>query len=384
MSKLSSVLKKTGIAVAAAAMLVTMGAGTVVTQAKTSLPVYKVSLAKKYTNNQKGKQMEASVKIPKVKITGTDGKVMKSESEKLNAAISSYQNKFIKDYKKDVAAIKKGEKGNESLTSGYKVVTDNDKLFCLRIDTVIAMGGSQSYAKIFSVDKKSGKQITLKNLFKKGSGYIDRISDNIKEQMRAQMKENADVTYFVDDENNKFNFKSISNKTNFYVNEKGKLTLVFDKYEVAPGYMGMVEFSIPTGEIRSVEGTPMDFRTPHTVGERINDKFQQLIYGAGYDHCYVLNKAETGSLDLAATCKEPNSGRIMEVYTTEAGVQLYTGNWLGGFEGTNGATFPARSAICFEAQCFPDTPNKAHFPSATLLPGDEYQQVTIYKFGVEK
>ena len=111
------------------------------------------------------------------------------------------------------------------------------------------MGGSQSYAKIFSVDKKSGKQITLKNLFKKGSGYIDRISDNIKEQMRAQMKENADVTYFVDDENNKFNFKSISNKTNFYVNEKGKLTLVFDKYEVAPGYMGMVEFSIPTGEI---------------------------------------------------------------------------------------------------------------------------------------
>ena len=249
MSKLSSVLKKTGIAVAAAAMLVTMGAGTVVTQAKTSLPVYKVSLAKKYTNNQKGKQMEASVKIPKVKITGTDGKVMKSESEKLNAAISSYQNKFIKDYKKDVAAIKKGEKGNESLTSGYKVVTDNDKLFCLRIDTVIAMGGSQSYAKIFSVDKKSGKQITLKNLFKKGSGYIDRISDNIKEQMRAQMKENADVTYFVDDENNKFNFKSISNKTNFYVNEKGELTLVFDKYEVAPGYMGRVEFSIPTGEI---------------------------------------------------------------------------------------------------------------------------------------
>lgn len=120
MSKLSSVLKKTGIAVAAAAMLVTMGAGTVVTQAKTSLPVYKVSLAKKYTNNQKGKQMEASVKIPKVKITGTDGKVMKSESEKLNAAISSYQNKFIKDYKKDVAAIKKGEKGNESLTSAVK------------------------------------------------------------------------------------------------------------------------------------------------------------------------------------------------------------------------------------------------------------------------
>ena len=76
--------------------------------------------------------------------------------------------------------------------------------------------------------------------------------------------------------------------------------------------------------------------------------------------------------------------RQMEVYTTENGVQLYTGNWLGGFEGAHGATFPARSAVCFEAQCFPDTPNKSHFPSAVLLPGDEYQQVTIYKFGVQE
>ena len=141
--------------------------------------------------------------------------------------------------------------------------------------------------------------------------------------------------------------------------------------------------SIPTGEILKVENTPMDFRTPHTVGERINDKFQQLIYGAGYDHCYVLNKIERGSLELAATCKDPQSGRLMEVYTTEAGLQIYTGNWLNGFEGSHGATFPARSAICFEAQCFPDTPNKPHFPSATLLPGDEYQQITIYKFDVE-
>lgn len=149
-------------------------------------------------------------------------------------------------------------------------------------------------------------------------------------------------------------------------------------------YTPIDNVSIPTGEIVKVEGTPMDFRTPQTVGGRINDKFQQLINGAGYDHCYVLNKTETGALDLAATCTEPISGRTMEVYTTEAGVQLYSGNWLNGFEGAHGATFPARSGICFEAQCFPDTPNKGHFPSATLLPGDEYQQVTIYKFGIEE
>ena len=152
----------------------------------------------------------------------------------------------------------------------------------------------------------------------------------------------------------------------------------------ADHYTPIDEVSIPTGEILKVEGTPMDFRTPHTIGERIDDKFQQLVNGAGYDHCYVLNKTESGELSLAATYTEPESGRTMEVYTTENGVQLYTGNWLGGFAGAHGATFPARSAVCFEAQCFPDTPNKPHFPSAVLLPDDEYQQVTIYKFGVQE
>lgn len=147
-------------------------------------------------------------------------------------------------------------------------------------------------------------------------------------------------------------------------------------------YIPIDEVSIPTGEVLKVEGTPMDFRTPHTIGERIDDKFQQLINGTGYDHCYVLNKPESGELTLAATCVEPDSGRRMEVYTTECGVQLYTGNWLGGFAGAHGATFPARSAVCFEAQCFPDTPNKPHFPSAVLLPGDEYRQTTAYVFDV--
>lgn len=149
-------------------------------------------------------------------------------------------------------------------------------------------------------------------------------------------------------------------------------------------YLPIDETSIPTGEILKVEGTPMDFRTPHTIGERIDSPFQQLVNGAGYDHCYVLNKTERGSLDLAATCVNPASGRKMEVFTTENGMQLYTGNWLNGFAGAHGATYPARSAVCFEAQCFPDTPNKAHFPSAVLLPGNEYKQVTVYKFGIQE
>lgn len=149
-------------------------------------------------------------------------------------------------------------------------------------------------------------------------------------------------------------------------------------------YTPIDEVCIPTGEILNVENTPLDFRTPHTVGRRIEEYHLQLINGHGYDHCYVLNKTEVGELSLAAICTDPTSKRSMEVYTTEAGVQLYTGNWLNGFAGAHGATFPARSAICFEAQCFPDTPNKPHFPTATLLPEDEYQQITIYNFTVQE
>lgn len=149
-------------------------------------------------------------------------------------------------------------------------------------------------------------------------------------------------------------------------------------------YTPMDEVSITTGEILKVADTPMDFRTPHVVGSRINEPFQQLVYGAGYDHCYVLNKPEVVALSFAVKCVEPVSGRSLEMYTTEPGVQLYTSNWLNGFSGWHGATFPARSAICFEAQHFPDTPNKAHFPSAVLNPGETYHQVTVYKFGVEK
>lgn len=144
----------------------------------------------------------------------------------------------------------------------------------------------------------------------------------------------------------------------------------------------MNEVSITTGEILKVAGTPMDFRTPHTIGSRIDDDFEQLRFGKGYDHCYVLNKRVAGELSFAARCVEPVSGRTLEVYTTEPGVQIYTSNWHSGFEGYHGATFPARSAVCFEAQHFPDTPNKGHFPSAVLRPGEVYTQETIYKFGV--
>lgn len=147
-------------------------------------------------------------------------------------------------------------------------------------------------------------------------------------------------------------------------------------------YLPIDANSIPTGEIRKVEGTPMDFRTAKAVGKDIDAADEQIKNGSGYDHCFVLNKQEVGELTFAARVTEPTSGRVMEVYTTEPGMQFYTDNWADGYKGQQGATFPRRSALCFEAQHFPDSPNRPYFPSVVLVPGEVYTQKTVYKFDV--
>lgn len=147
-------------------------------------------------------------------------------------------------------------------------------------------------------------------------------------------------------------------------------------------YIPIDETSIPTGEIRKVEGTPFDFRSAHAVGDMIDADDEQIKNGAGYDHCYVLNKKEPGELSLACVLTDPKSGRRMETWTTEPGVQFYSDNWATGYEGQHGATFPRRSGLCFEAQHFPDSPNRPYFPSVQLKPGEVYTQKTIYKFDI--
>jgi len=139
---------------------------------------------------------------------------------------------------------------------------------------------------------------------------------------------------------------------------------------------------IPTGELRSVAGTPFDFRTPHRIGERINDRDEQLILGRGYDHNFVLNRTGEG-LALAARVVEPKTGRVMEVLTTEPGMQFYTGNFLDSITGKGGKVYKQRYGFCLETQHFPDSPNKPEFPSVVLKPGQEYRSTTIYRFSVE-
>ncbi|MGH2270916.1 aldose epimerase family protein [Anaerohalosphaeraceae bacterium U12dextr] len=137
---------------------------------------------------------------------------------------------------------------------------------------------------------------------------------------------------------------------------------------------------IPTGELRPVKGTPMDFTKPSVIGARVNDADEQIKFGGGYDHNWVLNK-KGGEMSLAATLYEPTSGRVMEVWTEEPGVQFYSGNFLNGtITGKGGVVYKQRWGMCLETQHFPDSPNKPHFPTTTLRPGELYQTKTVHKF----
>lgn len=137
---------------------------------------------------------------------------------------------------------------------------------------------------------------------------------------------------------------------------------------------------IPTGELKSVKGTPFDFTTPTAIGERVDAEDEQIEYGPGYDHNWVLTRWD-GKLRLAATLHDPKSGRLMEMLTTEPGVQFYSGNFLDGSNiGKGGHAYQHRTGLCMEAQHFPDSPNQPQFPSTILRPGELYLQTTVYKF----
>ncbi|GGY86101.1 aldose 1-epimerase [Cellvibrio zantedeschiae] len=140
--------------------------------------------------------------------------------------------------------------------------------------------------------------------------------------------------------------------------------------------------AIPTGDLPSVEGTPFDFRSPRLIGERINDDHEQLKNGNGYDHNFVLNKAHAKELSLAARVLEKNSGRVLEVFTQEPGVQFYTGNWMDGSLTGKNWNYTRRCGFCLEPQHFPDSPNQPQFPNTILRPGEEYTSVMSYKFSV--
>jgi len=195
----------------------------------------------------------------------------------------------------------------------------------------------------------------------------------------------VEITYTLTDENElrvdyaaETDKKTVLNLTNHsYFNLAGGglhydhlMQINADRYTVVD------DDAIPTGELREVAGTEMDFRTPKAIGAEIDQA------GEGYDHNYCINQPAAGELTLAAKVVEPTSGRTLECWTTEPGVQFYAGNFIGEVTGKDGQVYRDRHGFCLETQHYPDSPNQPDFPSTELAPGETYAQTCIYKFGV--
>jgi aldose 1-epimerase len=198
------------------------------------------------------------------------------------------------------------------------------------------------------------------------------------------------VTYTLTDKNElRVGYKGTTDKTTVlnptqhsYFNLSGDLSLPILDHQLsieADSVTVVDKGQIPTGKFAGVAGTPLDFRTMKRIGDRVDDKFEQMLAGAGYDNNWVLRNYNKQVRKIAEVY-EPKSGRVMVVYSDQPGVQFYSGNSLKEVKGKKGVTYKRRTGLCLEAQCYPDSPNKPEFPSVVLKAGDVYAQTTIYQF----
>ena len=200
-------------------------------------PISKIVTFRTYENQTN--HFEAKVDVPEIE----------SAPAEINQSIEEYANALISQYESDLHSSQ-GE-GNYSLTSSYQVVTDTTNYLCLRIDTTLVMASGTEYTKVFTIDKRTGKIISLSDLFRNKPEMLTAISENIKEQMQAQMAADSSVIYFYNSDTPEWDFKELRGDESFYFNEKGELVITFEETDVAPAYMGAVEFAIP----QSVTGT---------------------------------------------------------------------------------------------------------------------------------
>lgn len=242
--------KAAGITAAAAmaAIVLLANSGEHVAKAMEQIPVIgmltKVVTFRNYSDNQRG--FEADVDIPQ--IAGTDGENQETLLG-VNRTIEEYADQLIAMYEKDLQESE-GE-GHYTLQSSYEVIRDDERYLSIRINSLLIMASGNEFVKIFNVDKNTGKILTLADLTD-NSSYEEAISENIKEQMRARMAEDEMISYFIATPEDNSGFDTVTEETNFYINKNNEIVIVFDEYEVAPGYMGVVEFTIPS-EVASIK-----------------------------------------------------------------------------------------------------------------------------------
>jgi aldose 1-epimerase len=244
-------------------------------------------------------------------------------------------------------------------------------------------GGIKGFhAVVWDAEQTDEKTLKLSYLSKDGEeGFPGNLSATVI--YRLTEGNAVEISYHVTTDKT-----TIHNLTNHsYFNLSGEGDPYIGDHElqiVAQAYLPCDETAIPYGKPEKVEGTPFDFRTPHAIGERIEEKNAQLIYGNGYDHPFDLCKKDN-ALTLCAKAVSPKTGIAMEILTAEPCIVLYTGNYLdGSFPGKNGHHYPKRSAFCLETQHFPDSIHHPEYPTTVLKAGETYESQTVFKFSVEK
>lgn len=242
-------------------------------------------------------------------------------------------------------------------------------------------GGTRGFDKgVWTARRSDGHSLELAYLSRDGEeGYPGNLATTVTYTVTGDNELRIDYSATTD----KDTVLNLTNHSYFNLAGQGEGDVLgHDVWIDADRFTPVDKNQIPTGELRGVEGTPLDFRHPHAIGERIDTDDPQLKLGGGYDQNFVLNRAGT-SLQLAARVTEPKTGRVLEVSTTEPGLQFYTSNTLGPIAGKGGKVYGPRSAFCMETQHFPDSPNKPDFPSAVLKPGGHYMTTTVYRFSTD-
>ena len=275
-----------------------------------------------------------------------------------------------------------GRYGNRIAKGTFKLDNLEYKLAINNIPNSLHGGVKGFSSKIWNGVQNGDNEVELTLV---SSDMDEGYPGELKVMMIYKLTDENEVTILYSAKTSKPTVINLTNHTYFNLHGAGHGDILdHHLFLNADNYTPVDTTLIPTGTIETVKGTPFDFTIPQVIGKRINDTNQQLTFGHGYDHNFVLNKTKNGKVSFAASVYDPLSGRYMEVFTNEPGIQFYTGNFLKGKEiGKKGNPYNYRSAFCLETQHFPDSPNHPNFPTVVLRPGEIYSSACVYRFSIK-